>query len=172
MADPEVPPGDASLMARMLDLQADGSALWSPEDLGAIYEHQLAASIEVDFRSLRPGMARSLAELGAAGGSPIATFRDLFGHPKPPLELLELTKQFAKDCRGNPDGPLPDEVATVLYLAAIAAAMVRCEARITKLDDAGMRHGLHWALRQSWLDPATRQLLQKGCEAFGGSASE
>jgi hypothetical protein len=171
MADPEVPPGDASLMARMLDLQSDSSAFWSPEDLGAIYEHQLSASLEVDLRSLRPDVARYVAELGAAGGPPIATFHDLFNHPEPPLDLLELTKQFAKNCRGNPDGPLPDEVATVLYVAAIAVAMVRRKTRITKLDDAGMRHGLHWALRQSWLDASTRRLLEEGCEAFGGSAS-
>ena len=93
-------------------------------------------------------------------------------HPRPPLELLELTKQFAKKCRSNPDGPLPDDIASVLYLAAIAAAMTRCGARITKLGDVGMHHGLRWALRQSWLDASLRELFARGCEAFGGSAPD
>ena len=166
-----MPTADASLLARMMELKSDEGALWDTDDLEGILEHQLAASLEADLADLRPGLPARLEELGAADGPPIATFRDLLEHPRPPLELLELTKQFGKRCRSNPDGPLPDDIATVLYLAAIAAAMTRCGTRITKLGDEGMRHGLQWALRQPWLDASMRELLEHGCEVFGGPSS-
>jgi hypothetical protein len=163
--DPDRPTADANLLARMLELKSADQPHWDAEDLEGILEHQLAAPLEADLADLRPGLRRRLAELGAAGGPPIATFRDLLEHPRPPLELLELTKRFAKRCRSNPDAPLPDDIATVLYLAAIAAAMTRCATRITGLGDEGMRHGLRWALGRPWLDASTRKLLQRGSVA-------
>jgi len=166
-----MPTADASLLARMMELKGDEGALWDSDDLEGMWEHQLAASLEADLGDLRPGLRARLEELVAPGGPPLATFRDLLEHPDPPLELLELTKQFAKRCRSNPEGPLPDDIATVLYLAAIAAAMTRCGSRITKLSDEGMGHGLRWALRQPWLDRSLRELLGQGCDAFGGPSS-
>ena len=166
-----MPTADASLLARMMELKSDEGTLWEADDLEGILEHQLAASLEADLADLRPGLRGRLEELGAAGGPPIATFKDLLEHPRPPLELLELTKRFAKRCRSNPEGPLPDDIATVLYLAAIAAAMTRCGTRITKLGDEGVRHGLEWAVRQPWLDASTRELLEQGCEVLRGPGS-
>ena len=93
---------------------------------------------------------------------PINSFNDLLHHPRPPIELLELTKAFAKACRSHPDSPLPDEVATVLYLGSIVAAMTRCDRPISKLGSDGLRHGLDWALNQPWLDQPTRNLLEEG----------
>ena len=171
MPNPDPVEGDVSLLARMMDLGNDDQVLWNAQDLGPIVQHQLSASLEGDLADLGPGLHARLKELRTAGADPIVTFRDLLKHPEPPLELLELTKQFAKRCRSNPDGPLPDDVATVLYLAAIAAAMVRLGARITKLNNEGMQHGLRWALGQTWLDASLPDLLQHGYEAFGGDGS-
>jgi hypothetical protein len=91
----------------------------------------------------------------------IKTFRDLLRHSHPPVELLELTKRFAKRCRSCPDSPLPDEVATVLYFLAIVVAQTKCRARISGLDGEALRHGLDWALGQSWLDADIRRLLRR-----------
>lgn len=150
----------------MMDLKDEGPSLWDADDLEAILEHQLAAPLEADLRGARPGFAAWLAEINATLRPPIATFGDLLSHAQAPIELLEVLKDFAKGCRSNADGPLPDDIATVLYLAAIAAAMVRHGARITRLGDEGVRHGLEWAQRQPWLDPKTRELLERGREAF------
>jgi hypothetical protein len=171
VSQPELPAGDASLLARMMDLRAEEHELWDVQDLAAVLEHQLAAPLEADLGGLRPGLGGLLERLQPAGGPPIRTFKDLLDHPHPPLELLELCKQFGKRCRSNPDGPLPEDIATALYLASIAAAITRGGQRITKLADEGMRHGYRWALKQSWLDPSTRRLLEEGLKAFGGSAS-
>lgn len=166
-----MPTADAGLLAKMMALDTHEESLWNPDDLGDVLEHQLNTALEADLAGLRPGLRGRLAELNAADGPRITTFRDLFVHPRPPLELLELTKQFAKRCRSNRDAPLPEDIATVLYLAAIVAAITCLGARITKLSNEGMRHGLAWALRQTWLDETIRALLERGVEAFTGPGS-
>lgn len=164
-------PNDAQSLTHMFDLDCDGARLWEPEELGAILEHQLAASVEYDLGRLDKDVAERLAAVNSAGGPPIDSFKDLLHHPQPPLEIVELTKRFAKACRSNPGGPLPDEVATVLYFLAIVVAMTRCRQRITGMDDQSLRHGLRWVLGQSWLDRATRELFEEG-QAMAANAKE
>lgn len=53
------------------------------------------------------------------------SFGDLLSHPNPPEELLKATKDFAKTCRLGPHKTLPPEIASALYYASIAAALVR-----------------------------------------------
>ena len=164
----EIRPNDAEALlkktlslAKMIDLGEGPQGLWSPAELGTILKHQLTAPLEFDIL----GVSRDqLQQLRARLSAPaeIRTFGDLLGHPKPPVELLELTKQFAKAGYGHADSPLPDEVAAVLYVASIVAALLRCGKRITRLGDEGIRYGVERALRQPWLDPSTRELLEAG----------
>jgi hypothetical protein len=144
-------------------LQVDGLGGWNTTELGPILEHQLDTPLDLD---LGPGaMAGGPGSRPDAGseraGAEIRTFRQLLLDPHPPVELLNLVKQFAKGCRSQPDGPLPHEVATVLYLAAIAAARGKCHQRISTLDDAAWQRAVDWALAQSWLNPGIRELLDQ-----------
>jgi len=90
-----------------------------------------------------------------------ATFGDLLHHPQPPLEMLQRVKRFAKACKVKAEGPLPPEVATVLYFASIVVALLRCEARISELDNKAIRTGTEWALAQTWLDQPTRSIFEE-----------
>ena len=158
-------------LARMMDLDHKEQLLWKPEELGAILQHQLAAPIDFDF-SYHGNMAQhSVEKFSSADGAPIKTFRDLFEHPHPPVELLELTKQFAKRCRNSRDGPLPDEIATIIYFLSIVSATTKCRRRISKLDDQSLRYALKWALAQPWLDKSTRDLLEEGYRAVKATGS-
>jgi len=149
-------------LARMMDLEAGARGMWEPEELGAILEHQLAAPLELDLAGLDPGLAEKL-RLARQADPRIETFKDLLlHHPHPPIECLELIKEFAKVSRGRPEGTLPDEIATVLYFLSIVAGITKCRRRITHLDDAALRHGLDWALDQPWLGESTRRLFQEG----------
>jgi hypothetical protein len=89
----------------------------------------------------------------------LKSFADLFHHPAPPLELLEMTKDFAKANMDQAQSSLPNEVAAALYYTSIAAALVRLDARITRLQEAELRRGLLWTREQGWLDEDTKQLL-------------
>ena len=104
------------------------------------------------------------------GEEPLRTFGDLLHHRQPPLELLELTKRFAKDCRKHPDGSLPDEIATALYFLSIAAAIVKCGRRITGMDDQSLAYSLDWTLKQAWLDEPLGELLQAALAAVDSPA--
>lgn len=145
---------DPRSLEQMLSV-SDEEPLWGPEDLAAILRHQLDAPLGFDlcFGEAAP------AETRTGDGLSIETFRELFDHPRPPIGLLEQTKQYAKQCRKDPEGPLPDEIATVLYILSIVVARLRGDRRISKLDDDALRHSLDWALDQPWLDAWTRNLL-------------
>lgn len=159
-------------LSPMMDLGDEEPTLWEPGELGAIFRHQLAAPLAFDFSYLEAERPPSLDALDKVAGPPIETFGDLLRHPRPPIELLESAKEFAKRCRTRPDAPLPDEIATMVYILSIVAAMVRCGRRLTKLDDQGLRYSLDWAWSQSWLDPAMRDLLRQGYRALDAPEPE
>jgi len=164
----KVPP---ATLADLMNLEAHDSP-WDSDELAAVLQHQLAAPVEFDLTYLEKKRPRSLDTLHSVQGPPITSFRDLFHHPHPPIELLRSTKEFAKASRSRPEAPLPEEIATLLYLLSIVAAMTRLGRRITKLDDQGLRHALQWALDQPWVDHQTRKLLQEGLRAVDVEESD
>jgi hypothetical protein len=141
-------------LAELLGAGESPSGLWQPEEMGAIFRHQMAAPLLADLGGLAPP------------GAPFQSFADLLRHSSPPIALLELVKNFAKSNAEHPESGLPKEIAAVLYYACIAAALLRLEARISKLPDADLARGLRWAGEQTWLDEETRQLLAGGLAAI------
>jgi hypothetical protein len=159
--------GDPTRLAALLG-QAGQTSLWGPDDLGAILAHQLRAPLLFDLQRVSAG-----GDGTAAGPAPdpwaeaaarqIRSFGDLLAHPAPPRALLVMTKAFAKtaDAGGGGGAPpvLPPEVASVLYFAAIAAALVHLGERISALDDRAMAAGMTWVLGRTWLAAELRPLL-------------
>jgi hypothetical protein len=130
---------------------------WDEAQLSRILRRQLKTSL---LSELRP-LASQIHALGidiSPGRRPIETFDDLLKHPCPNVALLVLAKDFAKtvDCRL--EDPLPTEVGSVLYLLLIAAALVRCSTKITKMDNNELREGFEWLQGCVWVDAPMRQL--------------
>lgn len=146
-------------LAAFLAAGAERARLWRPDELKAIFQHQMSAPILVDLGGFNAAVAARLKTLSAAQGLLLTSFLDLFLHEHPPVELLSLTKDFAKANMDHPESSLPDEVAGVLYYAAIAAALARRDERISQLSDAELRRGLGWASEQAWVDARIRQLM-------------
>src|SRR5262249_24592385 len=117
---------------------------------GAILRHQLTAPVRFDLG--RP--ARSVRRF--------RSFADLLHHPRPPLALLTMTKDFAKASRSHPDRPLPQPGATLLYFASILVARVRPGRRISGVGDAALCRGLRWSVGQPGVDAAVRRLFREG----------
>jgi len=166
MDEREIFDSQAISLAQIMTWGDSNDDVWKPDELGAMFEHQLSAPLEVDFSNLSHPHMRRVQSLCAAAIPPINSFADLLHHPHPPVELLEMTKEFAKICRSHDECRLPDEIATVLYALSIAVALTKCNRRITKLDRQGLRYTFDWALGQSWLDPSTRELLEHGSQAI------
>jgi hypothetical protein len=159
---------DASL-ARLMDFARTDGPLWSPQELSGIWQHQLQTSLTADPDvAANEALAASL-DHHARSDPPIRTFGDLLFHPRPPVELLDFVKQFAKSRRLGKDATVPDEIATMLYILSIVAAMMKCDRGISKMDPAALRHCLAWALEQTWLGEPARRLLTQSREAAGTS---
>jgi hypothetical protein len=129
----------------MLSLDPTKPEALSPGELAATLSHQLKTSVAVDLND------------STDDGT---TYAQLFSSPQPSLELLQRVKQFAKLCKSQPDGPLPAEVATVLYFAAIVKAQIACGVRISALSQAQVADGVRWALDQTWIPHSIRQLIE------------
>jgi hypothetical protein len=149
--------------ARMFDLDIDPGPNWRWTELGAIWRHQLTAPVFADLAPpppARPGQEQLRIPEAARGT--VRTFQDLLHGPRPPLELLELTKDFAKRHLSQPDVVLPRGIAMALYYASILLAWERHGRRITRLSKAQLCRGLAWVLDQPWLDRETRRLFHDG----------
>lgn len=162
----EIRKTDPKRLVQIIKLREQSDRLWNPDELSDILKHQLSAPVDVNLSRLGRGVARRAMTACAAEGLLLKSFRDLFFHPHPPIEMLIVTKEFAKASSHHPDSPIPHEISTVLYLAAIVAALLRCGKYITDLDEAALTESLQWVLSQTWLDSDMRQLFQEGTQAI------
>src|SRR4051794_4134009 len=115
---PDLYDSDPQQLASLLDVEsaaADPSNVWRPEELAAILRHQLAVPLGEEFGERIRTLAANLESAGKYRGLATRTFGELLAEAAPPLEALELVKQFAKVARAGRDSLLPAEVATVLY---------------------------------------------------------
>lgn len=154
----------AKELAELMASGWESARLWRPEELAAIFRHQMSAPMLVDLGGFDVSTATRLRTLSDAQGLLLKSFSDLINHPSPPVELLTLVKNFAKSNVDHPESGLPGEIASALYYASIAAALVRLDKRISHLADADLRKGFRWLQEQSWLDDATKRLLADALE--------
>src|SRR4051812_6588394 len=93
----------AQSLARIMEAQEGEFHNWGEEELDLMLLHQLAAPLQFDIELASGELAKKLMDYCAAGNSLPNRFCDLLHSPTPPIELLDLTKQFAKANRGHPD---------------------------------------------------------------------
>lgn len=153
--------------SELLGLEPGSRQLWRPEELAVVFEHQMAAPVAFDLGGANPAAAQALRRLCETRALLVRSFGDLFQHRQPPLELLRLTKDFAKANRDHPEAVLPREIALALYYGSIAAALVHCGARITELSDAALRHAFDWLAHQPWVDAPMKELVVAALERVG-----
>lgn len=160
---------EADGLLTLLNEMDPGEPLWSGEDLQTILDHQLQAPLIVDLGSMQGVDAEQIRQLACARGLVLQSFEDLLSHTHPPLQLLILTKEFAKRNLVSPRSTIPAEVARILYFSCIAAGMVHCNRKITRLSRDEIGEGLDWCLKCEWLKPEIRglqeaalKLLRKG----------
>lgn len=154
----------AKELAALLATGEERARLWRPDELAAIFKHQISSPMLVDLGSFDPRTASKLKIVSEDRGLLLKSFSDLFHHPAPPVELLELVKNFAKANLDHPESGLPTEIASSLYYISIASALVHLDRRISKLADMDLQRGLCWTREQGWLDDGTKELLAKASE--------
>jgi hypothetical protein len=158
----------AQQLSALMASGEERAPLWLPEDLAAMFRHQMSAPVLMDLGSFDPRTASQLKALTAAQGLLLSSFADLFNHSNPPIQLLQLVKDFAKANLDHPESGLPREIATALYYASIAAALVRLDKRISQLPDAELQRGLRRTREQPWLDERTKALMLEAAAKLSG----
>lgn len=159
----------AKELAALMASGDERSPLWRADELAAMFRHQMSAPMLMDLGSFDPRTATQLKTLSSAQGLLLSSFADLFNHASPPVQLLQLVKDFAKANLDHPESGLPREIASTLYYASIAAALVHLDQRISKLPDAELKRGMNWTAEQGWLDEKTKALLANAVKKLSGS---
>jgi hypothetical protein len=149
------------LLAQLISLAGDRMPQWLPDDLAAMWRHQLSAPLEYDLAEAATDARTIVTQFSSASDAPLRTFGNLLRHPSPPLDLLRFTKDFAKARRAEPDAAFPQEIATALYYAAIAVALVRQHQKLTELDPQTLCQGLQWTAQRTWMDSDIRDTLNQ-----------
>jgi hypothetical protein len=114
-------------LSELIAFDAQGRAIWPAKELEAMLGRQVGEFLDNE----QSGSVRELLE-----------------SLHPPIEILVELKNVAKR---RPRNLIPPEMALLLYYGSIAAAMVRCGKRITKLRDEDLRNGFTWAIKQPWV---------------------
>jgi hypothetical protein len=166
-----VPPADteswgdtSASWQSMFDPQPDRDTLWSEAELTQLLNHQLRQNLSKVLNELGESVPIQPKDSAAAySDKPPATLDELFRHPAPTLKTLDAVKRWARRAVRDDAGQLPTEISSLIYFAAIAAALVRCRARISKSDDATLRFGFEQQLTRpcanSFLHTLIRQAM-------------
>jgi len=162
MHDASFVPTDADRRAvsTMLDFHQLQRQSWQPQELADILLHQLSAPLFLSLGTLSGEVTHQLRQSQPAL-DPLLTLNQLLHLPQPPVELLRLVKRFAKNCRSDPDNPLPAEIVMLLYYASIAVAQTRTDQSISDLPASALHRGLRWVSNQVWVDEQMRDLLRE-----------
>ncbi len=129
-------------LSELIAFDAQGRAIWPAKELAGKLEEPLG-ELDEDLNC----------------SNEIQTVRELLEHPNPPIELLIRVKDLSKR---RPRDLFPPEMALLLYYGSIAAAMVRCGKRITKLRDEDLRNGFSWAVKEQWVPETICELFRQG----------
>jgi hypothetical protein len=146
-------------LARILAQDQPEAALWGPEEMRAMWLHQLRAPLEADLATVRSPGSSPLGNSPEALAFKDKSFNDLLLDQKPPLALLKLTKDFAKQTIKDTEDPHLKEIAAALYYCSYAASMTRCGKRLGGMRSHELKGGFEWALGREWLDAQSRALI-------------
>lgn len=161
MTDNHLEQSSPGRLAQMLGVVFERDPAWTKDELGSVLAHQLDAPLRQELvRAFGPEAARN-GRLVPTGQGPAQTFAGVLFDTEPDVVLLVQIKEFAKTQRATPQALIPRNVATVIYLLSIAAALVHGGERITSLQDPPLREAFEWALRLSWIDDNCSALLSK-----------
>lgn len=134
-----------------------------------LLQEQLSSPLDFDLAGLDDNAARKVKLRAKAQGLLIRSLGELLQHPKPPLDLLVMAKDYFKMNQSHPRSELAPDVALGLYYTCIAVALWRHHTRITSLDRDELAAAFRWVQSQDWVDGPTKRAAS---EASGVIAHE
>jgi hypothetical protein len=152
------PRGPVSGLGELLALGLGAGEDWTQEELAGALREQMVVPVEFELAALTTPDAKALRTRITAQGLVLKSISDLLQHPRPPLEMLVMAKDYFKANTVRPNPGLPGQVARALYYTAVAAAWLRHHTRISSMSDAEVIAALNWVCRQPWASEEIREL--------------
>lgn len=115
--------------------------------------------MQADLPILGPDAVQMLHRIAVASPGAWQTFGDVLAGDHPPIDLLKMIKDYARQT--GQDQTLPIEIATAMYYASILAARTRCSEKITRLSDTALHDGAKWMIDAEWVDSTLRQQISR-----------
>lgn len=159
MTEPNVRGTDPQRLSRLWACESDALIQWQPDELAAVFKHLLSSSIADEVEAVQPRLAKKLQQREAAPDESLGTFGDLLNDEHPPLDLLNVVKEFCKHAEEAES--LPADVAFVLYASVISVALLRCDERISSADDKSLRSTIKWAGSRDWISPEAKSWFEQ-----------
>ena len=168
MNDPDSRREMSQRLSQMLSLDGEATGLWQAEDLRDILRHQLDVPLDMELLLHEAPTSAGTRKDPTTAERAYPSLAALLADTDAPLPLLKRLKDYTKAASNSPDSPLPEEIATVLYFAAIAAALVRHTQRISGLGNDGLKWGFSWAMGETWVADEMRPLFAEAMERLEG----
>lgn len=154
-------------LAGLLNWNEDEHSPWSNEQLAALFEHQLKTPLCEQFAEVSPRLTAALSPVTSGEDQPIATLEDLLKHPSPPIEVLRAVKDWATHSMRSKNDKTPPQIAPIVYLTAVAVALVRCDERISTSGDTDLEATFRQALEATWTGDQIRRIFKLALAALG-----
>jgi len=100
--NPSKPTPSSSGAKELLGLGLTAKAPWQPGELKVLLQDELASPLEFELGALPTSEARQVVLRAKAQGLLVRSLGELLRHPKPPLELLVLAKDYFKRNESHP----------------------------------------------------------------------
>ena len=146
-------------LARILAQDQPEAALWEPQEMRAVWQHQMRAPIEADLAPIgsSPQEAADFSD---------KSFSEVLHHANAPVALLKSIKNFAKQMIKDAEDSQLKEIAAALYYTSYAGGITRHGQRLGGMSDPELRGGFEWALGRVWLDEKTKNLIEEAMKAM------
>jgi hypothetical protein len=154
---------DAAAVQRLLDVELSADLLWEDHELADVLKHQLDAPLAADLQVLGSVPALHAAQLCEAAQPQIHSLRELFRHPVPPADLLDIVARFANaELTTAAEPVLNRDVARLIYYLSIGLARERCGGcALSKANPAeDVADELQTLAQANWVDAETSQILR------------
>ena len=157
--------GPASL-ARILDEDKPDAAVWKPQEMSAMWQHQLRAPFEEDLATVRSRAVHAFQNSPEAASYKNKSFAEVLHGSKVPLVLLKALKDLAKQMLKEAEDAQLKEIAAALYYASYAVAMIQHGQKLGGMSEHELRGGFEWAIGRVWLDETTAMMIRQALEVL------
>jgi hypothetical protein len=157
-------------LSKLFNAEPERDELWDPSELQLVLDDHLKVPLVDVLAELNEDTTQLVALARKTAGSsdePLKALGDLFAHPAPPIELLDAVKRWGRRATRDEASSLPSEITSLVYFAAIAAALVRHNQRISKSDDATLQYGFDRVLRQPCRHERLVALIRAAAKQIG-----